>query len=40
LDIAKQIQEANGSGGTFITEQGGWHALSNREQAAQYLMIR
>jgi hypothetical protein len=40
LDIAKQFQEANGLGGIFITEQGGWHALSNREQVAQYLMNR
>ena len=40
MDIAKQCQEANGLGGIFITEQGGWHALSNREQVAQYLMNR
>lgn len=40
MDIAKQFQEANGLGGIFITEQGGWHALSNREQVAQYLMNR
>jgi hypothetical protein len=40
LDIAKQFQEANGLGGIYITEQGGWHALSNREQVAQYLMNR
>jgi hypothetical protein len=25
---------ANGLGGVFITEKGGWHALSNREQVA------
>jgi hypothetical protein len=40
LDIAKQFIEANGLGGIFITEQGGWHALSDREQVAQYLMNR
>ena len=40
MDIAKQFQEAKGLGGIFITEQGGWHALSNREQVAQYLMNR
>jgi hypothetical protein len=40
LDIAKQFQEAHGLGGIFITEQGGWHALSNREQVAHYLMNR
>jgi hypothetical protein len=40
LTIAKQFQEANGLGGIFFTEQGGWCALSNREQVAQYLMNR
>jgi len=40
LDIAKQLKEANGLGGIFITEQGGWHALSNHEQVAQCLMNR
>ena len=40
LTIAKQFQEANGLGGIYITEQGGWHALSNRRQVAQCLMNR
>ena len=40
MDVAKQFQEAIGLGGIFITEQGGWQALSNREQVAQYLMNR
>ena len=40
LDIAKQFQETKGLGGIFFTEQGGWHALSIREQVAQYLMNR
>lgn len=31
---------ANGLGEIFITEQGGWYALSNREQVAQHLMNR
>ncbi len=30
---------ANGLASVYITEQGGWHALSNREQVAQYLMV-
>jgi hypothetical protein len=30
LDITEQFQEANGSGGIFITEQGGWHALYSK----------
>ena len=34
------LQEANGLASVYITEQGGWHALSNREQVAQYLMGR
>ena len=38
LAIAKQFQETNGLAGVYITEQRGWHALSNREQPAQYLM--
>ena len=40
LAIGKQFQEANGLASVYITEQGGWHALSNREQVAQYLMGR
>jgi len=31
---------ANGLASVYITEQGGWHSLSNREQVAQYLMGR
>lgn len=40
LAIGKQFQEANGLTGIYITEQGAWHALSNRAQVAQYLMRR
>jgi hypothetical protein len=40
LAIGKQFQEANGLASVYTTEQGGWHALSNREQVAQYLMGR
>ena len=37
LRIGKQFQEANGLDAVYITEQGTWHALSNREQPARYL---
>jgi hypothetical protein len=40
LAIGKQFQEANSLASVYITEQGGWHALSNREQVARYLTGR
>lgn len=38
LRIGKQFQQDNGLAALYITEQGGWHALSNRDQVARYLM--
>lgn len=38
IEIGKQFQEANGLAGVYITEQGGWHSLSNREQVGRYLI--
>lgn len=38
LILGRQFQRENGLSGVYITEQGSWHALSNREQVARYLM--
>lgn len=40
LAIGRQFQRDNGLGGIYITEQGGWHALSNRTQIADWLIKR
>lgn len=40
LRIGKQFQQDNGLAALYITEQGGWHALSNRDQVARYLVGR
>ncbi len=37
LSIGRQFQQDNGLDAVYITEQGDWHALSNREQVARYL---
>ena len=38
LNVARQFQTANNLAAIYITEQGGWHALSNREQVGKYLI--
>lgn len=39
LDIGREFQQTNGLGGLYITDQdGGWHALSNREQVGRYMV--
>lgn len=40
LTIGKQFQRDNGLDAVYITEQGSWHALSNRDQVARYLVKR
>lgn len=40
LMLGRQFQRENGLSGVYITEQGSWHALSNRDQVARYLMKR
>jgi hypothetical protein len=38
IRVGKEFAMENGLAGVYITEQdGGWHALSNREQIARYL---
>lgn len=38
LAVGKQFQQENGLAAVYITQQGGWHALSNRDQVARYLI--
>lgn len=40
LEVARQFQKDNHLAGVYITEQGSWHALSNREKVASYLTKR
>ena len=40
LEVARQFQRDNNLAGIYITEQGSWHALSNREKVASYLTKR
>ena len=40
IEIAKQFQADNNLDAVYITEQGGWHALSNREKISTYLQKR
>ncbi len=38
IKVAKQFQQDNGLAGVYLSEQlGGWHALSNRAEVANYL---
>ena len=37
IEIAKQFARDNNLNVVYITEQGGWHSLSNREKVASYL---
>jgi hypothetical protein len=37
INIGKQFQKDNNLNEVYIAEQGGWHALSNREKVASYL---
>jgi len=37
ISIGRQFQEDNTLHKLYITEQGSWHALSNREEVARYL---
>ena len=38
LDVAREFARENGLESVYISEQGGWHALSNREQIGSYLV--
>lgn len=40
IAIGKDFQQSNGLAGVYITTQGSWHALSNRDQVARYLVGR
>jgi hypothetical protein len=40
IAIGKEFQAANGLAGIYITTQGDWHALSNRDQVGRYLVGR
>ncbi|MGY4884186.1 MAG: hypothetical protein ACP5NZ_01250 [Nanobdellota archaeon] len=40
IEISKQFQKENNLNEVYITEQGSWHSLSNREKVASYLMKR
>lgn len=37
IEISKQFQKDNNLNEVYITEQGSWHSLSNREKVASYL---
>lgn len=38
LEVGRKFVQDNNLSGLYITEQGGWHALSNRERIPDYLM--
>lgn len=38
LEVGRKFVQDNALSGLYITEQGGWHALSNRERIPEYLM--
>lgn len=38
LEVARQFATDNQFSSVYISEQGGWHALSNREQIGSYLV--